>query len=156
MRYNFKASDSIVIWREDGGENLFSAKGPNYKDPKVAAVKAVDMWYDEIKDYDYGDPLKTPLPDKPVGHFTQVVWKMSMYIGVGYAFDTQGAIYVVVLYNPGGNELSLQRYTQNVMPLKKESPKNGMNRGGELPILTTKFTLFYLLFLFLNSLLRHY
>lgn len=59
-------------------------------------------WYSEIAAYDFNKPEYSP----KTGHFTQVVWKESERMGVGYAVtveDSQNVVYVVALYSPGGN-----------------------------------------------------
>ena len=49
------------------------------------------------------------------GHFTQMVWKASTRLGVGYAFsDDKSHLYVVAHYGPAGNVEG--GYTQNVAP----------------------------------------
>lgn len=43
--------------------------------------EAVKAWYDEIKSYNFDKAEFTP----QTGHFTQVVWKGSQKLGVGFA-----------------------------------------------------------------------
>ena len=55
---------------------------------------ATQMWYDEIKDYDWnnqGFGMNT-------GHFTQVVWKECTHVGHGISGG-----WVVGRYSPAGN-----------------------------------------------------
>merc|ERR1719503_335012 len=61
------------------GENLAYAMDSSKDFTKEADyyTKATDMWYDEIKDYDFAKPEYS---DK-TGHFTQVVWKDSTKLG---------------------------------------------------------------------------
>jgi len=48
------------------------------------------------------------------GHFTQVVWKGSTKLGVGYAFGDGGReIYVVAQYTPPGNYMG--QFGSNVL-----------------------------------------
>lgn len=56
------------------GENLYYAYGF-----KVTGEDPVAAWYNEIEEYDFGRPgfhMRS-------GHFTQVVWKSSIELGVG-------------------------------------------------------------------------
>ena len=81
--------------RYGAGENLamYGSSDPNDKTLLTTAC-ATDMWYDEVKDYDFGNPgfaMNT-------GHFTQVVWKGTKKVGFGYAGN-----YVVGRYEPSGN-----------------------------------------------------
>lgn len=69
----------------------------------------VDMWYNEVKDYKYGDgfSMKT-------GHFTQVVWVGSRRIGCGIGVDSRGTKFLgVCRYSPPGNYQG--QFAQNVL-----------------------------------------
>ncbi|MEV0364558.1 hypothetical protein [Nocardia fusca] len=48
-----------------------------------------------MKDYNLGFSMAT-------GHFTQLVWKASTRLGIGYASKV-GWTAVIALYNPAGN-----------------------------------------------------
>lgn len=89
------------------GENIAwsSADGP-----MASAQGSVQMWYDEIKDYNY---------DKPgfamgTGHFTQVVWKDSKELGIARAVSKDGSVFTVANYRPAGNFTNM--FPQNVLP----------------------------------------
>ena len=59
-----------------------------------------DNWYDEIALYDYNNPGFS----MATGHFTQVIWKNSIELGVGLAFSADNrAAWVVAQYSPPGN-----------------------------------------------------
>ena len=61
--------------------------------------RVAEMWYEEVKDYNFGNPgfgTKT-------GHFTQVVWIGSRQFGIGKAKSKTGAEYAVGRYSPAGN-----------------------------------------------------
>ncbi|XP_038126964.1 Golgi-associated plant pathogenesis-related protein 1-like [Cyprinodon tularosa] len=82
--------------RTDDGENIFYF----YSDPprKQTGKEAVENWYREIQDYNF----KKPGFDSKTGHFTQLVWKDSKELGVGFA--ARGPeVYVVAQYRPAGN-----------------------------------------------------
>lgn len=90
---------------EEMGENLY------YTTAKPDANAAVDAWYEEIEDYDFGNG-KSKNGNK-VGHLTQVLWKESKYLGVGLAYNN-GTYYVAANYFPSGNFRG--HYTENVFP----------------------------------------
>ena len=73
---------------------------------------ATQMWYDEIKDYDFSQPAKY---NPKCGHFTQVIWHGSKEVGAGIAKGDNGMTYVVARYKPAGNMLS--KFKENIMPL---------------------------------------
>ena len=88
------------------GENLYMCSGfePN-------GGKAVTSWYNEIKDYDFKKGKSAN--GGVVGHFTQVVWKESKYLGVGIG-KVGNSYYVVANYFPAGNFNNLE--LENVFP----------------------------------------
>uniref|UniRef100_A0AC35UG18 ZP domain-containing protein n=1 Tax=Rhabditophanes sp. KR3021 TaxID=114890 RepID=A0AC35UG18_9BILA len=86
------------------GENLAFASSS-------IAGTAVDMWYNEVKDYDFKKGVFTPT----TGHFTQLVWKNSRQVGFGIAV-ANGAAYIVCNYSPPGNYLG--QFKENVFPKK--------------------------------------
>ena len=76
-------------------------------------VGAVRTWYKEKDVYDFNYPYFSP----KTGHFTQLVWKESERLGVGYAkapYGTRYRYYVVAYYDPPGNYED--SFTQNVLP----------------------------------------
>ena len=66
---------------------------------------ATNAWYDEVKDYDFGNPGFKP----GTGHFTQVVWKSCTKVGFGTAGD-----FAVGRYGPPGNMEG--DFEENVLP----------------------------------------
>ena len=71
--------------------------------------------YNEIKAYDFSKPgFKSG-----IGHFSQVVWKSTDKIGVGFAESNKNnghEVIVVARYSPAGNMANT--FAENVMPLK--------------------------------------
>lgn len=99
-----KFEHSTNTWKgEDLGENLYKCSGF-----PINAMEMVTSWYNEIKDYKYGNN-KAP----GTGHFTQVVWKKSQLVGVGWAQSKSGAYYGVCNYYPAGNWKN--QYEENVL-----------------------------------------
>ncbi|XP_055535511.1 uncharacterized protein LOC129724548 [Wyeomyia smithii] len=90
------------------GENLYACFGKT----AISGADAVQSWYQEKKDYTFGqsDPGNN---FSKVGHFTQVVWKASRELGVGMAVNGSN-VYVVCNYDPAGNYKN--QYAANVTP----------------------------------------
>jgi hypothetical protein len=79
----------------------------------IIGSKATGAWYNEIKFYNFNQPKFSA----ETGHFTQVVWKGSQRIGVGFAIGNGGrSAYVVAQYAPPGNVQSA--FQSNVLSLK--------------------------------------
>lgn len=92
--------------KNEAGENLFIMMGGS-PDAVGHVEQATQMWYDEIADYDYDNPGFS----HRTGHFTQVVWKASTRLGIGYASKGDNHV-VVALYDPPGNVEG--KFPQNV------------------------------------------
>ncbi|ALC45770.1 CG31482 [Drosophila busckii] len=106
------AKNELVHAEGPFGENLCSKTG--------SALECVQLWYDEIKDYDY---VKAEF-SLAAGHFTQLVWKASKKLGVGWALTADNKqTYVVARYTPPGNTAG--EFKENV-----PEPKNKKKRKG--------------------------
>ncbi|KAJ7377240.1 hypothetical protein OS493_030051 [Desmophyllum pertusum] len=90
--------------RGDEGENLYKATASAVK----SCADAVEAWYGEVSDYPFGN-LPNSIFDvsAQIGHFTQVVWKATIHVGVGLKkivnSDGDTETYVVARYSPPGN-----------------------------------------------------
>ena len=61
-----------------------------------------NKWVDEEKNFDFTKKKYS----KDASHFTQIIWKETRNIGIGFSYDVFNKIYcIVVLYNPPGNTL---------------------------------------------------
>ncbi len=69
----------------------------------------VQMWYDEIKDYNFNNPGFS----MGTGHFTQVVWKNTSKVGCAPATCNNGTL-LVCNYSPPGNYID--QFKQEVLP----------------------------------------
>eukprot|EP01062_Namystynia_karyoxenos_P047060 TRINITY_DN35397_c0_g1_i1.p1 TRINITY_DN35397_c0_g1~~TRINITY_DN35397_c0_g1_i1.p1 ORF type:complete len:571 (+),score=121.06 TRINITY_DN35397_c0_g1_i1:67-1713(+) len=78
------------------GQNCAMLSGPITD--AGAVTKAVQMWYDEIRDWQPGGGFSPA-----TGHFTQVVWKATKEVGVAVARDRNQRVWVVANYAPPGN-----------------------------------------------------
>lgn len=90
----FQHSDNKYKSRQIG-ENLAKWKG---KKLTFDVAKVVNGWYDEVNKYDF----ETGSYKRGAGHFTQLVWKNTRRIGIGYVKVGNTAI-VVCNYYPAGN-----------------------------------------------------
>ncbi|KAM7352214.1 uncharacterized protein ACRADG_004848 [Cochliomyia hominivorax] len=98
----------------DYGENIYYAM--NFE---PSAEQCVKSWYDEIKNYNYSKPGFS----SQTGHFTQVVWKESIELGVGIT-TLNNMTFVVCNYNPPGNVMS--QYDDQV-PKPGSKPTTSIN-----------------------------
>jgi hypothetical protein len=83
------------------GENL--AMGTH-----ITPSEGVADWYNEIGNYDWNIPGTEAKIDKskPIGHFTQLVWKGTTHVGCAFVDNcskTQYKNYLVCNYRPAGN-----------------------------------------------------
>ena len=89
------------------GENLYwsTGKSLNGADP-------INLWYSEIDNYNFNTHTSK---GGMIGHFTQVVWKNSKEIGIGY-YCSGSSCCVVGNYYPAGNVGGY--YPQNVQNIQ--------------------------------------
>ena len=102
------ASESKMYHGGHGGmgQNCASSTGAS-----LTLAQAVQLWYDEIRDYDFtGGAKHTGV----VGHFTQVVWKGTSKVGMAKATAKDGSCYICANYSKPGNMRGSEK--QNVFP----------------------------------------
>jgi pathogenesis-related protein 1 len=85
------------------GENLFWGSGKYY-----SALDASVSWYEEKELYNYQKVTETNNHD--VGHYTQIIWKNTKYVGVGVAKCSNGSYIYVANYFPPGNYIGQYPY----------------------------------------------
>ncbi|XP_043662422.1 cell wall protein PRY3 [Drosophila teissieri] len=88
------------------GENIMCVRRSTFSVEQI-----LKLWYQEKYNYDYFKPgfnLYT-------GHFTQLVWRQTEFLGVGVACDHR-CIWIVCNYDPPGNVND--HFTENVLPRK--------------------------------------
>ncbi|KAI8042994.1 Golgi-associated plant pathogenesis-related protein 1 [Drosophila gunungcola] len=88
------------------GENIMSVRRSLFNVDRI-----IKLWYQEKYNYDY---LK-PGFNLYTGHFTQMVWCDTEYLGVGVATNIF-RIWIVCNYNPPGNISG--HFRENVLPRK--------------------------------------
>ena len=105
------------LGNESTGENLYMQWISFGKVP-VSARDAAKSWYDEIKLYNFRHPQYS----EETGHFTQMIWKSTQRLGVGYALSSDGReVYVVTNYYPAGNIINHGYFESNVLPAVRRS-----------------------------------
>ena len=75
----------------------------------ITGDKVAQSWYDENESYDYNNPGW----NQHCTNFTQMIWKTTSRVGVGYARRPGGMLYIVAHYFPPGNVGS---FRHNVLP----------------------------------------
>ena len=111
------------------GENIATGGSTvKYTEQLPAYKQSANMWYNEIKDWNFekSGPTNSSVV---TGHFTQVVWRGSKEVNCGYAtYDkewgsrTYKMFMVTCQYFPAGNYNNA--YAENVGPLKSDDPKD--------------------------------
>ncbi|XP_068729496.1 titin-like isoform X1 [Montipora capricornis] len=96
--------------QKDRGENLAFTW-----DIPLSAREAIDMWYDEVQDYDFENPGFT----YDTGHFTQLIWVGTEEFGMGMTVAPDGKNIVVGRYFPPGNVVG--QFKENVRPREIEA-----------------------------------
>ena len=84
-----------------------------------AIKQAVTEFHREIRYYNYDQPSSVGRNDETVQHFTQMVWKSTKKIGVGFSrMEVKGSEgwFMVFHYDPPGNYAG--KFGENVMPGK--------------------------------------
>ncbi|KAJ6639770.1 Protein PRY2, partial [Pseudolycoriella hygida] len=106
-------TDKFIHSNGPYGENLYKIWGGS-TDKNSIIADAIRAFYSEIKYYDWKHPgfsMKT-------GHFTQLIWKSSIEIGVGIATFPdkryKQRTVVCINYRPPGNVSN--QFSQNVLP----------------------------------------
>ncbi|CAF2968549.1 unnamed protein product [Rotaria sp. Silwood2] len=80
---------------------------------KPSAKLVAKSWYDEIALHDFENPTFL----QETAHFTQMVWKSTRKLGVGFAYSPdQTELYVVANYYPAGNIEEPGFFEANVLP----------------------------------------
>lgn len=84
------------------GENLAWA------DYDMKGSEAIQMWIDEVKDYDYNSNT-CRVPDM-CGHYTQVVWRNTARVGCARVKCHNGNTFFTCNYDPPGNFVGAKPY----------------------------------------------
>lgn len=85
------------------GENLFGGSGKAW-----TAIEAVNLWVSEKPYYNYN--TNKCAAGKACGHYTQVVWRNTQYVGCARVVCASGGIFITCNYNPPGNYVGQKPY----------------------------------------------
>lgn len=85
------------------GENIFMASG-SLGTPKEASKE----WYNEIKKFK--NVILNSSNWYETGHYTQMVWKSTKYVGMRISKCTNGNYIIVANYDPAGNYMGEKAY----------------------------------------------
>ncbi|BFG15659.1 hypothetical protein CerSpe_019330 [Prunus speciosa] len=94
---------NLVHSNSSFGENLANSTAGDY-----TATLAVDLWVAEKADYDYN--TNTCAPEKQCGHYTQVVWRDTRFVGCAKVPCANGGSYFICHYDPTGNYVGEKPY----------------------------------------------
>lgn len=92
---------------EGMGQNIAATMKSSGGSVDMSGQHAVDMWYNEVKDYNFSKPGFA----SNTGHFTQVVWASTTHLGAAKASNGSHC-YVVANYLPPGN--MMREFEKNV------------------------------------------
>uniref|UniRef100_U5EXX7 Putative scp-like extracellular protein n=1 Tax=Corethrella appendiculata TaxID=1370023 RepID=U5EXX7_9DIPT len=95
------ARDDRFTYRQNSkyGENLYCL----WSSDRSAMANPKDVcrsWYEEVKQYSFNNEPKGIIKG---GQFTQMVWKSTKEMGVGFSKTRSGKVIVVATYYPRGN-----------------------------------------------------
>lgn len=95
------------------GENIYTTTFYNGK-PEKNWQKAIEMWFAEIKDFAGKSVVAYAQGGPTTGHFTQVIWANSYFVGCGFSTfspmkNVQHNLYVCQ-YGPVGNIIGYPIY----------------------------------------------
>ncbi len=90
-------------WKRLYGENSFLSS-----DGAATPLQASKDWYSEIKKYKPG-PFG-PANIGVSGHYTQMVWRATLRVGIGMAQCKKGQVVIIANYDPPGNMLGETAY----------------------------------------------
>lgn len=103
----------------DYGENIFWASAVQVTGERcavqvVSPAGVVEAWASESHNYDYG---KNSCREGSVcGHYTQIVWSATRYLGCGMAVCADKGQIWVCNYDPPGNYRGQKPYTEKNRP----------------------------------------
>ncbi|XP_060530182.1 uncharacterized protein LOC132704299 [Cylas formicarius] len=111
-----RITDTCVFSHMEVKDNRFPGVGQNLylercseKSSRKNLGRAVQAWFEEHKFYNYSTIRDVPY-FKKIGHYTQLVWANTEYLGCGYTSYSDEEMmadykYITCHYGPGGNIL---------------------------------------------------
>lgn len=82
------------------GENIYWSSG------EATELRMVDKWAEEKKYFN----SKSRKHSHKNGHYSQIVWRKTKFVGVGMAIAKDGSEYWVASYYPAGNFIGEKAY----------------------------------------------
>ncbi|XP_066581252.1 uncharacterized protein [Prorops nasuta] len=112
---NHLAHTNTFYYRNDRdtGQNLY-CRPAGAIPGDVNGQEVASYWYSAVKQYDFMKESDILHTNVNAGHFTQLIWASSQFLGVGKASSRSGKVIVVANYQPIGN-ISGQ-FKNNVFP----------------------------------------
>ena len=93
----------------------------------MSPEKIISSFYEEESTkYNYNNKNPTP------SNFTQIIWKNSKFIGIGFSKTKENIIYTVINFYPPGNIKN--EFLSNVFPPEYEERKSSINNTSEIKI----------------------
>jgi len=86
------------------GENIFWSSTPRNAD------YVVDHWCEEEKYFNHKNPTYIKGKSSKSGHYSQVIWAKSLFVGAGMAYCPDGSQMWVCVYDPPGNFIGDKAY----------------------------------------------
>ena len=86
------------------GENIYWTTG------KFSESATVDYWADEEKYFNHDSRIIRKNNWYKTGHYTQIIWRNTKYVGAGIAQCSNGDIIFVCSYDPPGNYIGDEVY----------------------------------------------
>ena len=127
--------DRSSTYSESVGENIYGTSGQIVN---TNLTSAIDLWFDEYKDYDYSsNKCKS---GKVCGHYTQVVWAKSYKVGCAKTQCsnlTYGGVFICN-YGPSGNFVGQ-------LPYEKAVGAGSSNRATNFLLLLITFVVLMLI-----------
>ena len=96
-----------LYYDEDGWTDVSSSDG-NSESGEHPIITASMAWLQEREDYTYA-PIEYSSSEY-TGHYTQMIWSKTQFVGIASAISESGTVYVVARYSPAGNILGVYPY----------------------------------------------
>ncbi|PKI52645.1 hypothetical protein CRG98_026985 [Punica granatum] len=90
------------------GENLFWGQGRRW-----SAKDATATWVAEKQWYHHATNTCT---GQECSHYTQIVWRMTQYVGCAKIICKSGDTFITCEYYPSGNYIGQRPYVQKIVP----------------------------------------
>lgn len=107
------------------GENLAMMRPGNNPNITQSVLNAIRLWYEEVANYNYSRPIFA----MNTGHFTQLVWRGTRTVGIGYAMNARTLIICASFYPPGN---VAGHFSNNVFGIATPPPPRIITRSRKM------------------------